>query len=71
MASIEELYRRYAQDIYRFAFWLCGTSRCDRDAGTAQLGWLLYDEAQPTCHGLVTTDRRLLQTAATQPEGVT
>jgi RNA polymerase sigma-70 factor, ECF subfamily len=24
MTSIEELYRRYARDVYRFAFWLCG-----------------------------------------------
>jgi RNA polymerase sigma-70 factor (ECF subfamily) len=31
MASIEELYRRYAQDIYRFAFWLCGNSHDAED----------------------------------------
>jgi RNA polymerase sigma-70 factor, ECF subfamily len=24
MTSFEELYRRHARDIYRFAFWLCG-----------------------------------------------
>ncbi len=26
MASIEDLYRRYAHDVYRFAFWLCGNA---------------------------------------------
>lgn len=31
MASIEELYRRYAQDVYRFAFWLCGNSHDAED----------------------------------------
>lgn len=31
MASIEELYRRYAQDVYRFAFWLCGNAHDAED----------------------------------------
>jgi RNA polymerase sigma-70 factor (ECF subfamily) len=31
MTSIEELYRRYAQDVYRFAFWLCGNSHDAED----------------------------------------